>query len=305
MAVLDPDRVSAALHRYQTALQDSPLAEQSRRAYRSRVAGYLNWLSSADIGGSDLGGGDPLTDRQARDRAVTEYQSWMSREHQARPTTLNAILAALDHFYTHQGVGRTQIAREQLPIAPPRILTDVEHRDLIATIAKRDSTRDRAIAYTLLFTGIRVTELVFLDLADIRLKRPTQRLLVRANRSRQREIPLHPRPVPALRQWIRERPEWPHRPDALFLNHRGGRLTSRTVDQLVADLASEAGITGSEPVTPTVLRNSVAARLLGHGADISAVAHLMGHKRLDTTRRLDPRPTADHNHAINTILLAD
>ncbi|MEQ7127974.1 tyrosine-type recombinase/integrase [Actinopolymorpha sp. B11F2] len=308
MALISADQAHAALESYDAHLTATGLADQSRRAYRSRVAGYLSWLSGGDVGGSDLGGGDPLADRQARDRAVREYRAWVTSERRARPSTVNAMLTAVDHFYSHLGLGPAEVVREELPDPAPRILDEDQQRRFLDAVAERESVRDRAIAYALFYTGVRVAELVSLDLPDVVVGRQKSRLVVRGSGgSSLREVPLRAEPVELLRGWIRERRTWRGADDlqAFFLNRRGGRLTSRSVDDLVVRLGREAGIGGeadAPPVTPHVLRHTFGARLLRGGASLVAVAELMGHKRLDTTRRYTPPDAAGREHAIDLLL---
>jgi integrase/recombinase XerC len=308
VALISADRAHAVLESYDAHLTVTGLADQSRRAYRSRVAGYLSWLSGGEVGGSDLGGGDPLADRPARDRAVREYRAWVTSERRARPSTVNALLTALDHFYSHLGLGPAEVVREELPDPAPRVLDEDQQRRFLDAVAGRESVRDRAIAYALFYTGVRVAELVSLDLPDVVVGRQRSRLVVRASGGGgPREIPLRVEPVQVLRGWIRERRTWRGSDDlqAFFLNRRGGRLTTRSVDDLVVRLGREAGIVADgPPVTPHVLRHTFGARLLGGGASLIAVAELMGHKRLDTTRRYTPPDAAGRERAID-LLLAD
>jgi integrase/recombinase XerC len=312
VALIAADRARAVLEAYDLVLDGSALADQSRRAYRSRVAGYLSWLAGDEVGGTDLGGGDPLTDRAARDRAVREYRSWVVGERQARPSTVNAMLTALDHFYSHQGLGPAQIEREERDEPAPHVLDDEQQARFLRAVAQRESVRDRAIAYALFYTGVRAAELVSLDVPDVVVARQKSRIVVRSapggRSGSPREIPLRAEPVHVLRGWIRERRRWPGADSmpAFFLNRRGGRLTSRSVDDLVVRLGRAAGIADEEQpqVTPHVLRHTFAARLLGSGADIAAVAELMGHRRLDTTRRYSQRDSTARGRVVD-LLLAD
>ncbi len=292
MAVLSDKRAQEVLAEYEVALAGAPLADQSRRAYRSRVAGYLSWLTSDDVGGSDLGGGDPLADPHARNYAVREYQSWLKTVRGAKPTTVNASLTALDHFYVHLRVGAAVGVREELPESAPRALDGAEQRRFLRAAQRRDSARDRAIAFALFYTGLRVAELVALDLPDIQVTARRGQVLVRAtSTARDRVIPLHAESRRMLQTWSRDRGDWPGagRAAAFFLNRRGGRLSTRSVDDLVVGIGRDADIAGAsdeDRVTPQVLRHTFGARLLRDGTDILTVAELLGHKRLDTTRRL-------------------
>lgn len=281
MGVVTDQRMHDVLAEYDRALAGAPLAAQSRRAYRSRVAGYLRWLL-----GVEVGPGDPLGDPVTRDHAVAAYLAWLKSAREAKPTTINAILTALDHFYTHLRLGGAQVDREEQPSDVPRILGPGEQAAFLRVV-EQASARDRAIAYTLLFTGVRVAELVALDLDDLRL-RGRKRLIVWESRGRgYREIPLADEPEPALRAWLDARDDWPKadRTPAFFVNRRGGRLSTRSVDDLVVRLGRAAGIGRDDPVTPHVLRHTYGARLLRAGADLEHVSQLLGHKRIDTTRR--------------------
>lgn len=92
-----------------------------RRAYASRVRGYLAWLEHA---GAD---GDPLTDPAARDGAVRDYRTWLQAVAGRKPATINAILAALADFYTRAGLGPPGAQRLDLPQRAPRPRRERHH----------------------------------------------------------------------------------------------------------------------------------------------------------------------------------
>jgi integrase/recombinase XerC len=269
--------VRAILAEYETALARSTLAPPSRRVYQSRVAGYLSWLSARGYRGAD-----PLADAYARNQAVGAYRAWLKT--QAKPSTVNAVLTALDHFYTHLQLGPIPSPREELLSGARRVLDEDEQKQFLRSIERNLPSRDRAIAYSLFYTGLRVAELVALDHTDVRLAGERSRVDVRGEPARQ--VPLQPPPRPVLRDWLRERGS--PGTDALFVNRRGGRLSSRSVDDVVLRLGTDAGLndrTDSRPVTPHVLRHTFAHRLLRQGNSVEQVAALLGHKRLDTTQR--------------------
>lgn len=281
MASVSKQRARDVLAEYELALGRAPLAAQSRRAYLSRVAGYLRWLTEIELGGAD-----PLSEPRARDTAVEAYRAWLTTGSDRKPATVNAVLTALDHFYEHLRLGPAagvRVARDALP----RVLDGDEQRSFLDAVERHDSVRDRAIAYALFFSGIRVGELVALDLADVRLRARPRRLVVWEGRGAgYRAVPLPAEPRPPLRAWIGERCGWRGADGpAFFLNRRGARLSARSVDDLVVRLGRAAGIEENRPVTPHVLRHTFGARLLDGGMDLAGVAELMGHKRLETTRQ--------------------
>ncbi|APU15818.1 site-specific recombinase XerD [Actinoalloteichus sp. GBA129-24] len=278
------DRAQQVLVEYERALADSPLAPQTRRAYRSRIAGFLAWLADHDGGRAD-----PLTEPPARDAAVRAYRSRLKSARRSRPATINAVLTALDHFYDHLRIGPALIVREEQVAPQPRALHEDETRRLLAAVRSGGSLRDAAIVHTLLHTGVRVAELVALDVEDARLGARQARLVVTTRGVEAREIPLPDESRLVLREWVSIRRGWPgiERTAALFLNRRGGRLSTRSVDALVVRLGSVAGLEADsgQRITPYVLRQTFGHRLLASGADPDRVAELMGHRRSETARR--------------------
>ncbi len=126
-----------------------------------------------------------------------------------------------------------------------------------------------------------------LDLDDIRLSARKGIVIVRAGKGgAYREVPVHPQLRPDLALWINdERPAWKGsaHTSALLLNHRGARLGARGADDILGAIADEAHLTGE--FTSHVLRHTFGTTLVRQGHDLVLVAELMGHKRLDQTRR--------------------
>lgn len=283
MGRVSRDRARAVLAEYDLALSRSGLSDSSRRLYRSRVAGYLRWLVESDSASP----GDPFGDAPARNDAVREYRMWLKNERQVRPSTVNAALTALDHFYTHLQLGPIPHPREELDSGARRILDRDEQQEFLRAVEKNLSARDKAVAYALFYTGLRVAELVTLDLPHLR--RNSDDTLI-AITMPPRELPLEEPSGPVLRQWLDERQQWTnaeHTP-AVFINQRGGRLTDRSVDDLIVRTSAAAGLnttSGAAPVTPKVLRRTFAHRMVNRGTDLERLAILLGHRRVDTTRR--------------------
>ncbi len=145
------------------------------------------------------------------------------------------------------------------------------------------SLRDKALMETLYATGMRVTELVSLDVGDVDLKKKT--VVCGASTRRSRVAPIYDKAVRALGVYLdRGRPQLLIDPDekALFLNHRGQRLTRQGLWLIIKRYVSEAGIEGS--VTPHTLRHSFAAHMLDSGADLKEVQERLGHANLSTTQ---------------------
>jgi integrase/recombinase XerC len=163
----------------------------------------------------------------------------------------------------------------------------------------RFTHRDQAILELLYSTGIRVAELVAADLDDLDLK--GEMLRVRGKGNKERLVPVGRPAVEAINAYQRgersallaERLGRGKAVDdqALFLNNRGGRLTTRSVERFVDKYGQRAGI--QTPVTPHALRHSFATHLLEMGADLRSVQELLGHASLSTTQKYT-HLTLDH-----------
>ncbi|MBE7493022.1 MAG: tyrosine recombinase XerC [Planctomycetes bacterium] len=147
--------------------------------------------------------------------------------------------------------------------------------------------RDRAILELLYATGLRVSELVNLDLNDLELGRGTLRTLGKGRK--ERVLPLLPSAVSAVGAWLACRGSPPRSRRgidgtvrAVFINQRGSRLTDRSVRRLIDGYVQQAALNCH--VTPHTLRHSFATHLLNHGADLRDVQELLGHAHLATTQ---------------------
>jgi integrase/recombinase XerC len=145
------------------------------------------------------------------------------------------------------------------------------------------SVRDRAILEFLYATGLRVGEMVSLDLDDVDLRGRTVRVVGKGGKERM--VPFGTQSETTLRRWLAvARPSrLKGSTAALFLNLRGGRLTDRSVRRILDRRLREAAIHAR--VSPHALRHSFASHLLGAGADLRAIQELLGHSSLSTTQR--------------------
>jgi len=152
---------------------------------------------------------------------------------------------------------------------------------LLDAPSKRSATglRDRCALEFLYDAGLRVSELVQLDLADIE----GGVVRVRGKGNKEREVPLISRARAALDAWLARRHELRPSGGALLLNRRGGRLTARSVARLLERCALIAG--ARRHVHPHALRHSFATHLLDMGADLRGIQELLGHASLSTTQR--------------------
>ncbi|WBQ03410.1 tyrosine-type recombinase/integrase [Kribbella sp. CA-293567] len=289
-----PDRYAAIHAGYTAALAAAGmLDDNTRRAYASRVRGYLIWLDAADLDG------DPLTQPHARDGAVRDYRSHLQTVAKRKPSTINTTLAAIGDLYLRLGLGAPDVRRLDLPQAAPRALSERDITRWLRTVERWVNPRDRVLALIPFYAGLRLGEVVALNLDDIALSARKGLITVRAGKGeRYREVPIHAGLRPDLTLWINdERPTWPGAADtsALLLNHRGARLSARGAHDVIGAIANQAGI--GHDFTSHALRHTFGTTLVRDGHDLVLVAELMGHARLDQTRRYSLPTQADRELA--------
>ncbi len=156
--------------------------------------------------------------------------------------------------------------------------------------------RDRAILELFYASGLRLSELVGVDMEDLNLSGRMVRVMGKG--SKQRLVPFNTSTADALRAWLKDRviPTRAQSPEPkarnterraarapLFLNYRGGRLSTRSVDRIVRRYVAQCG--AKFGISPHALRHSFATHLLANGADLRAIQELLGHARLSTTQR--------------------
>ena len=150
--------------------------------------------------------------------------------------------------------------------------------------------RDRAILEVFYASGLRLSELVGLGLGDI--NEGSRLLRVLGKGGKERIVPFNPTAAGALRAYLVDRPVLARaarratgtaREEPLFLNYRGGRLSTRSVDRLVRRYVTQASTRLG--ISPHALRHSFATHLLERGADLRAIQELLGHSRVTTTQR--------------------
>lgn len=204
------------------------------------------------------------------------------------------ITAALRSFYKFQskelGISdpSLELASPKLKRRLPKALTVSEITALIESPSNEGfGIRDRALLELLYATGARVSEIVSLDLPDLRLNDSeiqTVKLFGKGNKERIVPIGKHAthainQYLVALRPLLRDRSK--RRSEALFLNTRGERLTRQSAWRIVCECAEKVGI---KSISPHALRHTFATHLLDGGADIRIVQELLGHSSVTTTQ---------------------
>lgn len=218
-----------------------------------------------------------------------------SRHADCSPSTLARKLAAIRSFF------RWAVRRKLVPASPaallrspklprrlPRFLDEEDAAALMVQPAPDSPAglRDRALLELAYGAGLRAGELASLELDSVELPQGMVRVLGKGRK--ERIVPCGKAAVQAVRSYLLRRHELraegtAQHPRALFLNQRGGRLSTRSIRALVKRHALEAGIL--RDVSPHALRHSFATHMLDHGADLRGIQELLGHASLSTTQR--------------------
>jgi integrase/recombinase XerD len=274
-------------------------------AYRNDLNQFLVYLR-AEPGES---GDDPVANRQIdemsglavitgwdelSDAHLTSYLLYLRGRAYAASTVARkaAAIKSFCHFLLQEGHMRSdpavKLASPKVDKYTPRSISRAEINRLLEQPGKGDAetadrpevVRDRAMLETLYATGMRVSELVALDYDDLNLKVGSLRA---GPVGRDRVIPLRERATQAVVHYVQSaRPVLDLRSEAaLFLNHRGNRLTRQGFWLILKSYAQQAEISG---ITPHTLRHTFAAHRLGDGAELSEVQRILGHVNISTTQ---------------------
>ncbi len=162
---------------------------------------------------------------------------------------------------------------------------DAESLDKLLKVSEASDgllQRDAAIFELIYSSGLRLAELVGIDLDDIDLKE--QSLMVTGKGNKTRYLPIGGKAVTALQRWLKLRPQYCRDPlqKALFLSKQGKRISARNVQSRLKNLIQRQAL--GQPLSPHVLRHSFATHLLESSSDLRAVQELLGHANIATTQ---------------------
>ena len=260
-------------------LQDG-LAAATLTSYRRDLAGWRDWL--ARRGGALLAAG----------RA--DFDQWLADQFgaKAKATSIARRLSALRRFYRHQlaqgTITEDPTLRVRAPKKPRRLPKQLSEAQVEALLAAPDTKtplglRDRAMLETLYATGLRVSELTGLKLAQVAHDAGVVRVVGKG--SKERLVPMGEEAVAWVSRYLRDvRPQLAGvaKRDEMFLTQRHAPLTRQAFWALVKRYAVRAGIPAAS-LSPHVLRHAFATHLLNHGADLRVVQLLLGHADITTT----------------------
>jgi len=255
------------------------LSPNSVMAYERDLAKLLRYLNDAGIA-PEVASADIL-----RDFIIEIAYIGVHERTQAR------IISGIKAFY-HFMIYKNKISDDptellegpKIGLYLPDVLAVSEIDAMVKCIdlSQPQGQRNKAILETLYGSGIRVSELVDLQLSKLYLN--DGYMLVEGKGSKQRLVPLSPMAIKQIELWLLDRAHYEIKKgneDFLFLNRRGARLTRAMIFEIVKNLANAAGI--HKKVSPHTFRHSFATHLLQNGANLRAIQQLLGHESITTT----------------------
>jgi len=255
------------------------------RCYRKDLEEFENFLRNSNIKVDPHG----QFEIEKVDRFdIRRYLSFLHRKN--RKSSIARKLSTLRSFFRYlvrekvisvnpaKGVSTPKVEK---PL-PTTLTVDEAFRlmDCPKREEKERELRDRAILELLYSSGLRVGELVSLNLRDLDLTLGIVKVFGKGRK--ERIVPVGSKAIEALKAYLENRmsgePDTP-----LFINTRGGRLTARSVDRIIKRYSKSSGIV--RKVSPHTLRHTFATHLLDAGADIREIQEMLGHSSLSTTQR--------------------
>ena len=255
------------------------LRDSTARQYRVALDDFHRWYI-----GSYAEDPEPalLTDEELR-----QWRGHLSGVRKLAASTVNVRLSAVKGLARHHGrtLETEGVRKVKQPIEP---LNGRELGRLVAAVEGHQwgprwlPLRNLAMVAIMARAGLRVGEVVALDMKDIELKERSGWVLIRQGKGlKERKVPLSLQTRKRLQAYLDVRPEWAD--EALFLTKSGNRVSAGAIQRMVKDAAQRARI--DKDVTPHVLRHTFATRFLRKGNDLATLRDILGHASITTTSR--------------------
>ena len=258
---------------------DKKLSDNTLQSYRRDIEQYEKYVSD-----------NKINYLKVTEETILEYMEYL-REENKKESTISRSLASIRSFYQYlirvkkiKKDPTMTIESPKINKRTPNILTSKEVELLLDQPKDVDlkGTRDKAMLEFAYATGMRVTEMISLDIDDVKLD---EGYVVCRGRSKSRNIPLGSMSLKALKEYIDDARPYLIRDEseeALFVNVNGTRLTRQGFWKIVKYNKEQAHI--EKDITPHVLRHSFATHLLQNGADLKAIQTMLGHSDISSTQ---------------------
>lgn len=258
---------------------DKKLSDNTLQSYRRDIEQYEKYVSD-----------NKINYLKVTEETILEYMEYL-REENKKESTISRSLASIRSFYQYlirvkkiKKDPTMTIESPKINKRTPNILTSKEVELLLDQPKDVDlkGTRDKAMLEFAYATGMRVTEMISLDIDDVKLD---EGYVVCRGRSKSRNIPLGSMSLKALKEYIDDARPYLIRDEseeALFVNVNGTRLTRQGFWKIVKYYKEQAHI--EKDITPHVLRHSFATHLLQNGAELKAIQTMLGHSDISSTQ---------------------
>jgi tyrosine recombinase XerC len=246
-------------------------SKNTTRNYEKDIAQFLGYVGSAVVD----------------ETKIRQYLGFLAKKKYSRNSTIRKMIA-LRNFYRYlsrQGVIKSNpfeyVMNPKKEKKLPAVLSEEEVNRLLEIIPKATllDLRDRVILEMLYSTGVRVSELCSLNMADVDFLNGEIKVLGKG--SKERIVPVGGIALELLKEYL-AKVKKEYAGSAVFINKKKGRLNPRSVETMIHKYAQAAKI--EKEVTPHTLRHSFATHLLDRGADLRSVQELLGHTSLSTTQ---------------------
>ena len=258
---------------------DKKLSENTLQSYRRDIEQYEEYVSK-----------NKINYLKATEETITNYMQFL-RDENKKESTISRSLASIRSFYQFlirmkkvKKDPTQKIESPKINKRVPNILTSKEVELLLDQPKDVDlkGTRDKAMLEFAYATGMRVTEMISLNMDDVILD---EGYVVCKGRNKSRNIPLGTMSLKALKEYIEDARPYLIKDEnekALFVNVNGTRLTRQGFWKIVKYYKEQAHI--EKDITPHVLRHSFATHLLQNGADLKAIQTMLGHSDISSTQ---------------------
>ncbi len=256
-------------------------------AYRDDLESFIGFLSNDYL----TMGRDQLDLKRVDHLAVRSFLAHLSRRKLARATVARHLstLRSFFKFLVREEIVEANPARTVATPKREKHLPAVLQTSDVALLLEQPDTsrtlgiRDAAWLELLYASGLRISELTGVDLDDLEMR--SRLVKVRGKGSKERIVPFGSKAETALRAYLAVRDELIRNPEeqAVFVNYRGERITTRSVRRLFEEYVRGASLRAG--VSPHTLRHSFATHLLNAGADLRGIQELLGHASLSTTQK--------------------
>lgn len=266
-----PDDLESQLAEYKHWLQSQSFSPHTIRAYSVRAKQFILFLRSKQV--------QQPSDHSSLTESAQAFQTSLLNHPECSPSTVNALLSAVEHFLQFLNVPNIKLSRKPISNPAPNSLDADKESRFLHTVARVASAKESALTHLILSTGIRIAECAALNVSDLEFGPQGNWLSVNSGNSRR--IPLNSDTATVLHDWLRLKASEKSLSPALFTNRQGKRISTRGIDYIVRKLGYVARL----QVSAEVLRQTCLLKLFNSSHDLNEVAAITGFKALRNAQR--------------------